>query len=205
MAFPVCATSDLILYIFFPKFAIVIKTISIIAILAIVCSIGIVFGQALSTPQTTINTGSKLITGWKPEVECRLVKTHTIQYAENPVTKVEYVHQVKRIPIELGNFSDLEELKRWLADRQNVTTFRIQSPDTIIDCDDYALELQHQALTDGYIMSFEIIGESEYNALFATPLRPSQSLHAINLVIIGNDAYYIEPQTDEVVFVAQLD
>ena len=65
--------------------------------------------------------------------------------------------------------------------------------------------MQHKALTDGYIMSFEVIGRSEYNALFKNKLSRSQSLHAINLVIIGNDAYYIEPQTDEVVFVANLD
>jgi len=187
------------------KFAIVIKTLGIMATLAIVFSTGIVIGQTLSEPQTTTNTDTRLTTGFQPVVTSRLVETHTVQYAEKTVSKIEYVNQVKRVPVELGNFGDLEELTQWLEDRQNVTTFRFQSPDTIIDCDDYALELQHQALTDGYIMSFEIIEESEYNALFQTPLPPDQSLHAINLAIIGNDAYYIEPQTDEVILAAQLD
>ena len=121
------------------------------------------------------------------------------------MTVTEYVKRVQRVPIELRNFSDLKELKQWLKDRKNVTTVRFQSPDTIVDCDDYALELQHEALADGYIMSFEVIGEGEYNALFKTSLPTSQSLHAINLAIIDNDVYYIEPQTDEIVLVAQLD
>jgi hypothetical protein len=54
-------------------------------------------------------------------------------------------------------------------------------------------------------MSLEVIERFEYNKLFETELLPGQSLHAINLAIIDNDVYYIEPQTDEVVFVAQLD
>ncbi len=118
---------------------------------------------------------------------------------------LEYVERTQRVSVELRNFSDLEELKQWLRDRRNVTTVRFQSPNTIVDCDDYALELQHKALADGYIMSFEVIEESEYNALFKTPLPPSLSLHAINLAIINNNVYYIEPQTDEVAFVARLD
>ena len=183
------------------KAVMAIKTLVTVVILAILFSTGVIIGQATSAPQTTTNT----TTSFKPTVETQLVETHTVQYIDRLVTEVKYVERVKRIPIELRNFSDLEELKQWLEDTKNVTTVRFQSPDTIVDCDDYALELQHKALADSYIMSFEIIGESEYNVLFKTPLPPSQSLHAINLVIIGNDAYYIEPQTDEVVFVAQLD
>jgi len=54
-------------------------------------------------------------------------------------------------------------------------------------------------------MSFQVIGESEYNAFFKNPLPPSRSLHAVNLAIIDNSVYYIEPQTNEVAFVAYLD
>jgi len=149
------------------------------------------------TPETTVAT--------KLGVEARIVETTTVQYIDRPVPTVEYIERVKEIPVELRHFSDLEELKQWLQDKRNVATVRFQSPNATVDCDDYALELQHEALADGYIMSFEIIGDSEYNALFKTPLPPSQSLHAINLAIIGNDVYYIEPQTYEVVFVVHLD
>jgi len=182
-----------------------IKTLVAVATLAIAFTTGAAIGQATSETETITTTNTNLNAGFNPTVECRVIATHTVQYVEKPVTEVKYVERVKRVPVELRNFTDLEELKQWLKDRKNVNTFRFQYADTIVDCDDYALELQQKALADGYIVSFEVIGESEYNALFPTPLPPTQSLHAINLVIIGNDAYYIEPQTDEVVFVAQLD
>jgi hypothetical protein len=173
--------------------------------LSILFGTGAAVGQATPEPQTTTNTNTQLNVGLQPAVECRLVETHTVQYLEKPVTEVKYVERVESVPVELHNFSDLKELKQWLKDKSNVMTVWFQSPDTIIDCDDYALALQNKALVDGYIISFEIIGESEYNELFTTPLPPSQSLHAINLAIIGNSAYYIEPQTDEIVFAAYLD
>ena len=187
------------------KTVMVIKALVAVVILAILFSTGVVIGQATSAPQTTTNTNTNLDTSFKPTVETQLVETHTVQYVDRPVTVVEYIERIKKVPVELRDFNDLEELKQWLENNKNVTAVRFQSPNVTLDCDDYALEMQQEALADGYIMSFEIIGESEYNVLFKTPLPPSQSLHAINLVIIGNDAYYIEPQTDEVVFVAQLD
>ena len=182
------------------KIATAVKTLLAIGILTLVFSIGAHAGQDTSEPQAP-----ETIVAAKLGVEARIVERTTVQYVDRPVHTVEYIERVKKVPIELRNFSDLEELKQWLGDKKNVTTVRFQSPDTIVDCDDYALDLQHKALADGYIMSFEVIGESEYNALFKTPLPPSQSLHAINLAIIGNNVYYIEPQTDEVVFAAHLD
>jgi hypothetical protein len=65
--------------------------------------------------------------------------------------------------------------------------------------------MQQKALSEGYIMSFEIIDGEEYNGLFSIPLPSEQVLHAINLAVIGNDVYYIEPQTGEVVHAAYLD
>ena len=150
------------------------------------------------TPQTTAVI--------EPSVECQLIKTHTVQYVEKPVTVVEYIERTQKVPVELRHFNDLEELKQWLVEVDiNTTTTYLQSPGVTIDCDDYALAMQHKALADGYIMSFEVISRSEYNAVFKSKLPPSQSLHAINLVIIGNDAYYIEPQTSEIVFATHLD
>jgi len=97
------------------------------------------------------------------------------------------------------------DLTQWLNDAMKVTTVRFQSPDDEIDCDDYALAMQNRALSDGYIVSFEVTGRSEYNMLFNTQLPQSQSLHAINSVIIGNNVYFIEPQTGEVTFAVHLD
>ena len=81
---------------------------------------------------------------------------------------------MKRVPEELGNFSDLEEPEQWLEDRKNVTTVRFQPSSVTIDCDDYALEMQQKALADGYIVSFEVIGESEYLAMIHTISSPKQ-------------------------------
>jgi hypothetical protein len=141
----------------------------------------------------------------KPTVESRLVARHTVEYVEKPVTEVKYVERVTNVPVECRNFHTLEELKNWLALNAISAGVYLQSPGVEIDCDDYALELQRKALSDGFIISFEIVSEREYDALFREPLPTGSTLHAINLAIIDNSVYYIEPQTAEVVFVADLD
>ena len=185
------------------KITTVAKILIGIVALSLVFCIGAHFGQTTSELQTTINTNINI--SISPHVECRLVETNTVQYVEKSVTVVEYVERVKSVPVELRNFSELEELKQWLEDKKNVATVRFQSPNGTVDCDDYALEMQQKALADGYLISLEVIGPSEYNGIFKNSELPPNTLHAINLVIIDNDAYYIEPQTGEVVFVAHLD
>jgi len=180
-------------------------TLIAIAVLSLAFCIGVNLGQASSGLQLTKDTSPNINTSISPTIQARVIETHTVEYVEKPVTVVEYIEQTKRIPVELRNFNNLEELEQWLEGRKNVTTVRFQSPDVIVDCDDYALELQHEALADGYLISLEIIDTSEYNGLFKNSELPSNSLHAINLAIIGNNAYYIEPQTGEVVFAAHLD
>ncbi len=60
------------------------------------------------------------------------------------------------------------------------------------DCDDYALDLQQRASKDGFLLSVTI---TEKNG------QP----HMMNLATIGNEVYYVEPQTDEVSFYSYLD
>ena len=160
-----------------------------------------------TTPGTQAATMSNtnLDIGLQPSVQCRVVETHTIQYVEKPVVQVKYVERVERVPVELKNFTSLEELEQWLARKMNVTTVYFQSLNTIVDCDDYALALQRKSLEDGYMMSFQIIEPDRYNDLFRINKMPPNTFHAINLVLIGNSAYYIEPQTGEIVFAAYLD
>ena len=142
----------------------------------------------------------------EPTVKYRLVEKHTVQYVEKLVTVVEYVERTKKVPVELCNFSDLGELEQWLVDvDMNTTTIYFQSPGITVDCDDYALGMQQKALADGYLVSLEIIEYSEYNRFFKNSELPPNTLHAINLAVIGNDAYYIEPQTNEIGFAIHLD
>jgi len=114
------------------------------------------------------------------------------------------------VPRPLLQFEKLAELKQWLS---NVKLIDIhfdvvdQMGNTVqtFDCDDYARRLQDRALQDGYIISFEVIRHAEYNSLFTEKKIPNGAIHAINSVIIGNSVYYVEPQTQEIVFVANLD
>jgi len=153
-----------------------------------------------------VEFGAQAAMAVEPTVRCQLVERCTVQYVDRPVAVAESIERVQGIPAELRDFSDLEELRQWLiAVDANITTVYFQLPDAIVDCDDYALGLQRKAFADGYIVSFEIIGRGEYATLFKSDLPPGQSLHAINLAIIGNNAYYIEPQTNEVVLAAYLD
>ena len=116
-----------------------------------------------------------------------------VVYEPVEVEKV-IVEQVE-VSKELHCFESLDELEQWLS---GVSIFAS-------DCDDFAIELQSQALKNGYILSFEIIYPSEYNSLFKQKRLPSSIVHAINLAVIGNEVYYIEPQTHEVVFAVYLD
>ena len=141
----------------------------------------------------------------KPAVESKLVARHTVEYVEKPVTEVKYVERVTSVPAEYRNFYTLDELRNWLALNAISTSIYLKSPGVEIDCDDYALELQRKALSDGFIVSFAVVSEREYDALFREPLPKGTTLHAVNLAIIDNSIYYIEPQTAEVVFVANLD
>lgn len=118
------------------------------------------------------------------------LNNHSPVYADSGATEEVTVGK----PIELREFTSLEELKSWLAeDDTNECIHLVVGEDGVCplnvkyDCDDYALQLQRQAARSGFLMSVTIIEEQG---------KP----HMINLACIGNDIYYIEPQTDEVWF-----
>jgi len=150
---------------------------------------------------------------FKPQV----IVDHEIQTMDRVIEKVVYepVERVilKRVetPKLLRHFQDLNELEQWLGNnavldiRFNMVDKETDQHIKRFDCDDYAIRLQEKALRDGYIMSFEVIRYGEYNALFKQKQIPNGAIHAINSVILGNEVYYIEPQTREIVFVAYLD
>ena len=85
----------------------------------------------------------------------------------------------------LRQFTSVEELEAWLTgndiDKREYIEFTY-------DCDDFAQDLMIAALEDGYLVSTEL-----------------WSCHMLNSTIIGNDIYTIEPMTDGVQFVGELD
>ncbi len=169
----------------------------ILATLTLVFCAGAYLGQATFKPQVIINH-----------------EIHTIyrvidRVVYEPVERV----VVKRIetPKPLRHFENLDELEQWLGNTRVLDIrFDVVKKETNqlikrFDCDDYAIRLQEKALRDGYIMSFEVIHSGEYNALFKQKRILNGAIHAINSVILGNEVYYIEPQTHEIVFVAYID
>ncbi|MDH5695994.1 MAG: hypothetical protein OEZ00_05250 [Dehalococcoidia bacterium] len=132
-------------------------------------------------------------------------------YDQGYASHIEYrdiIHYVDRVvikevvvekPIELCEFTSLEELKTWLAeDDTDEYVHLVAGKDGVCrqsdkyDCDDYAFQLQRRAAESGFLMSVVIIQKQG---------KP----HMINLTCIGNDIYYIEPQTDRVSFYCHKD
>jgi hypothetical protein len=92
------------------------------------------------------------------------------------------------------HFSTLRELRVWLNNDDTDS-----NPEHLtqgeLDCDDYALTLQKHALEDGFIVSVRFVdttGDGQLN-------------HAMNTAVIGNKVYSIEPQTDVVAYLCDLD
>lgn len=82
-------------------------------------------------------------------------------------------------------FTSVEELEAWLTDND---IDKREYVEFTYDCDDFARDLMIAALEDGYLVSTEL-----------------WSCHMLNSTIIGNDIYTIEPMTDGVQFVGELD
>ena len=124
--------------------------------------------------------------GYTSHVEYRDV----VHYVNQEVIKEVIVEK----PIELREFASLEELQSWLAeDDTDEYVFLWAGEDGALqtsdkyDGDDYALQLQRRAIESGFLIS-------------ATIIEKQGKPHMINLASVGNDIYYIEPQTDEVWF-----
>lgn len=157
-------------------------------------------------PSSQATIKQQTITVIELSVKYRLAEIHIIQYVEKPVTTIKFIERIQKVPLELRNFSDIRELKQWpVAVDTNTTTVYFQLPDAPVDYDDYALTLQRKVLRNGHILSLEVISRSEYNTVFKSKLPPSQRLHTTSLVIIGNDACYIEPQTNKIGFTTHID
>jgi septal ring factor EnvC (AmiA/AmiB activator) len=91
-----------------------------------------------------------------------------------------------------SNFDSLAELLAWLDEDETDSYTYI--PDTF-DCDDFALTLYEHAREDGYIIHFQVY---DLNG-------DGNPDHALNVAIIGNNVYRIEPQTDAVQFWCYVD
>ncbi len=142
----------------------------------------------------------EMLCGWalfKPQViagTTYVAKPVPIE-VEREVVGVEIVE----VPRKLRTFQDTRELERWLE--KNGVDHRLYLVEktelSSYDCDDFARNLAKQAIEDGYYMWVQILHHPyrrhDNNQLLT---RPGEA-HAICSVFIGNDCYYVEPQTDE--------
>ena len=189
------------------RFAKVAKVLLAFALINLVFCAGGYVGELTAKPLVTFEPKIQTkIVDWVVHVPVEKVVEKEI-YIPVEKTVVEHIETYK----PLRHFQNLDELERWLGNmwvldiRFDVVDKETGQRIKRFDCEDYAIRLQEKALRDGYIISFEVIRSVEYNALFKQKRIPSGAIHAINSVILGNEVYYIEPQTHEIVFVATLD
>jgi len=99
----------------------------------------------------------------------------------------------KYLPIR--NWESVEEFEEWYYEQD----FRVllPSPAYTVDCDDYSRGLQRTAARQGYLVSEAITKNGLYCGVKVTKFGAGDGgKHAGNLVMIGNDYYWVEPQPD---------
>ena len=140
---------------------------------------------------------------------CEGVKVITIDkpiFIEIPVY-VEKVIEVERIvevafevvrTVLLTDWESPDELAKFLADDNTDKhfIFRSDSSGSVKfngQCEDFAMQLRDRAMAKGKYLSVEVIPPGEYAFQFGVW---GGSYHAMNMAIIGNEFWLIEPQTD---------
>lgn len=126
---------------------------------------------------------------WKAE-NAQLQQDRDRLWQENIQLQAEVVEwqiayeQKPSVVSNLREFHSEQELKDWLAvDRTDLNKYVPNQ----FDCEDFARMLQGNALSSGYIVSIALT-------------QQDSQLHAINVALIGNKLYWIEPQTDQFSF-----
>ena len=150
---------------------------------------------------------------------CCKQETPQIVYVPVEVIKEVSIEKIIEVPVEvirevevikeLRDFASIEELGPWLIkDAPDRHIFLKANSDGVVKltgvCEDYALQLQNRAFDDGYKMSIQILYDEQYYEHYGTHLKNGQ-YHAINLVRIGNEFWYIDPKTDEFWLAGYLD
>ena len=143
---------------------------------------GYYIGQETSEPEVVTEV----------QYEVKYVEKPVYKIVDKIVEKIIEVEVIKEVPREIREFEDLEELEQFLEDDDTNEILRLYPIEGISGtwsltgtCDHYATNLQRRALEAGYLMSTEIT-------------EKDNEPHMMNSAIIGNEVYYIEPQTDEV-------
>jgi len=127
---------------------------------------------------------------------------NTIQPVAKTAEVTKYITQ--EVPVEVIVYRDLEPFSSERELSGFLRNDRTDKAMIIGDCEDYALTLRENAAKIGKRMDFYVTIPADYNKWFEERLTGTEH-HAINLAIIGNKIYLIEPQTDEWHWVYNLD
>lgn len=145
-----------------------------------------------------------------PVVEHQFIDRPIVEYETQIVT--EYVEVPVEVPVEvevevpqkLRRFDSVEELEDWL-EQNPVDHTKFIYDHGLGDCDDYALELVEDAKLDGFEMWFQVLHHPYRQPITDKLLTKKSADHAVCSVIISDEVYYIEPQTDEIWLAGYID
>ena len=131
---------------------------------------------------------------------------------EKPVEKIiyktVYLDRQVEVPITLTDWISLDELKAFLANDMTDQTifYRLSDGARIKDCDDYAIMLRDKAVKQGKYIGLQRITPTEFTSLTGMPwYGKPEDVHMLNNAVVDGVFYYIEPQSDQVFQLENLD
>ncbi len=122
------------------------------------------------------------------------------QYYQQPIVKEVQVDNPVYVNNQWREFASPADLMAWVKDHL-VTIWSVG--DKAADCVDYATRLQLEAYKDGYLMSVQIINNGMLDGINVSNYT---ECHMGDLVIVGKEIYFVEPQPKyfRIVFVCNI-
>jgi len=121
------------------------------------------------------------------------------------VTRVETETEIVERAVTLSDFKNTDDLEHWLEDNHIDHAIMLYTSGKKFDCDDYARRLVNDARKDGYEMWVQVVFHPYRIPGSGRLITEKGSGHALCGVVIGNEWYFVEPQSDEYWPVAQVD
>jgi hypothetical protein len=134
------------------------------------------------------------------EVE-KTVPVEKLVEVEKPVYVERKIEVPVEVPVMLKDWDSLEQLEEFLKndDTDQKITLTADNTGNINfngQCEDFALQLRDRAMAIGRYLSIQALHPKEYEKWYGQTAQPNQ-YHAICMARIGNEFWYIEPQTDK--------
>lgn len=151
------------------------------------------------------------------ELVCRVDELkNRLEVANDTVVELTDInHELRCINYELKEngklryFESTDELEGFLeesdVDHHMYVNITVGQDWSTYDCDDYAIALRNAALSKGFHMNIQAVWNYRRPDTGELITTGGNEGHALNSTIIGNEVYFIEPQTDDYWLAAYLD